>query len=243
MLRQHYRHIRNRSARWLGVVLTVALWATALMPQLSEATEGVVPGLDLAGVTRVHFDGRGKLFIVQSQDAGLTISASAALSEQIEVDVVGDVLFISVPKRPYGKPTFHLTLHELREVVSRGAGDVQMDSLQADELVLVGLGAGNFRMSNVAVNRLSIEAHGAGSYAMAGSATRQDIALFGAPSYRGADMQTQETELAANGAASAEVSARGALFVDVNGAASVTYRGSPKITQNIRGAGSLRQRS
>lgn len=101
-----------------------------------------------------------------------------------------------------------------------GASDVDIDSLNTDNLTADVSGAADIKINGGKVNRATYSLSGAG-----------DIKAF--------RLETQETSAAISGAGDGQVTALQKLTASISGAGEIKYKGHPTITKNISGMGEV----
>ena len=109
---------------------------------------------------------------------------------------------------------------ELNEVISRGAGEVDI--------------------SDAAGEKLRLESMGAASFEATGKVKSVEISSTGAGKIDAGKLQAENAKVDVTGAASVEVYASDQLDVKVSGAGSVEYSGNPKtVNKSVAGIGSV----
>jgi hypothetical protein len=174
----------------------------------------------------VAFTGIGTLYISMGDRESLEIEAEDNIMPHITAEVRGDRLELSFDSdrwenliRPTKPIRYFLTVTSLEEVNLSGLGDVQIEDIESDRLVLTLSGAGRVTTSGE-VNELEINVTGAGSY-------------------DGADLKSERIDVNLSGAGSATVWATEFLDVNISGLGNVRYYGEPEIRETVTGLGSL----
>lgn len=103
-------------------------------------------------------------------------------------------------------------------------------------------GATGVRFDRVAGDEFWIECHGASSAVLSGRADRLQVRAWEGSTVDANEVEARDVEAKLAGAAQVEVHANQQLSVQLTGASSLTYSGSPKVTKNLATAGSLRQK-
>ncbi len=204
----------------------------------------------VSGFDSVDFSGFGTLEVEQGDEYGLELTGSTRELERVEVEVRGDTLHIRQKSRwtlwfwdaGGQRIDVRLTVPELRELVVSGAGEVDVEGLEGDEFRFELSGAGEFSARDIDVRELSVTLSGASSAQLNGSADSQSVVISGAGDYDGRDLESDEVRVDISGASSATVWAKETLDITTSGAASVDYYGSPEVTTDVSGAGSITAR-
>ena len=209
------------------VVLVLALSACTFAVSYDEGSGVVVNETrQVSDFDEVAFTGIGILYITMGDDVQLEIEAEDNILPHIETRVRGDRLEISFDRdqwenliRPTEPIRYFLTVHSLKEVNLSGLGDVRIEEIEADRLVLTLSGAGRIETS--------------------GEVADQVINVTGAGSYDGGDMRSERIDVNLSGAGSATVWATEFLDVNISGLGNVRYYGNPEVRETVSGLGNL----
>jgi hypothetical protein len=201
----------------------------------------------VSGFNAIRLDGAGRLVITQGSSESLEIQAEDNLINELTSQVEDGTLVLGYRDRPWRKsilPTrpivYTLVVADLAKLTLNGAGDIDLQSLQTDTLVLEINGAGNFNIVDLAAKSISVNLAGTGSITVSGAVAEQQVTLDGAGSYQAGDLQTRTTAIEINGLGSGTVWTTETLDISINGGGSVSYYGSPTVTQEITGLGDVR---
>jgi putative autotransporter adhesin-like protein len=223
-------HATTRFASVVGMLLL------ALMLSACEVS---VPGISVtqgsgtvktetravSGFTGVALRGIGTLTIRQGNTESLTITTDDNILPLLTSTVSKGVLELSGKERTIPRPTngvkWDVTVKNLTSVALTGAGIVNVENLNTSSL--------------------DTKISGAGTMNVSGKASSQSISVTGAGNYNGRNFTAPTAKVSISGAGNAFVSASEALDATVSGAGVVTYYGTPKVTQHISGAGTVRQ--
>ncbi|MCZ6642905.1 MAG: DUF2807 domain-containing protein [Gammaproteobacteria bacterium] len=197
---------------------------------------------------RIYFSGTGTVYISQgvqlSQDGATIVRAQGSRDtlNHLIVEVSDGVLFIESFGQESADLIVNLSIHELRELVSEG-GVVVAESLKVGDLMLEGKGASSFRLEQLEADELQILGSGSTEFSLSGQVNRQVIELAGSGDYRARDLLSQSVEANVFGTGSVTLAVAEMLDIRVLGAARVSYVGSPYVSQEISGAGAVKQES
>ena len=92
------------------------------------------------------------------------------------------------------------------------------------------------------VQDLTIEAKGASQLELEGSADNMQISLAGAGEIEAEDLLAQVVHINCAGASKAEINVQRELWAQAAGASKITYKGAPRILQNMAIGGSVIRR-
>ncbi len=194
----------------------------------------------------------GRLVITQGEDESLIIEADADLISKVRADVsegqltLGvetgwvDKLSHAIAATLIRKPvTYTLVVKELKGLDIVGGALVEAADISAEELSIRVSGAGSIKFRSLEAQSLKIELRGTGKIEVDGRAQEQQVILSGAGVYQASDLETAKTSVSLTGAGSATVRATETLDVIHRGLGKVGYYGSPTITKNVTGLGSV----
>ena len=196
------------------------------------------------GVNQVSLDGTGTVILIQGNQESLTIEAEDNIIPHIQSNVNGNKLSLSYDTNtptPTKTVKYYLTLKDLSSISISGAGKVETNGFKTQSLIISTNGAGEGNMSGLNINKLTVNLSGAGKMNMAGTATDQTITISGAGDYLARDLKSQTTTITINGAGKGTLNVSNILNAIINGSGDINYLGNPKVSQQINGAGSVKQ--
>jgi len=221
---------------------------------------------EVSDFTGVELATLGNLIIELGDEEELRIEAEDNLLQYIEAEVHGGTLKIGHRQKVTLVPTesiyFYLTVKELDTIsVSgagnvkvpdlevaefslniSGAGDVDMEDLRTDVLEVNISGGGNVDMEDLNADVLKVKISGAGNlYIEGGEVEEQEITISGAGNYKARGLESAEADVRVPGLGSATIRVRDQLKVNISGAGSVKYVGSPIVEEEVSGVGSIEQ--
>ncbi len=120
-----------------------------------------------------------------------------------------------------------------------GAGDIQAEALQAQELKASIAGAGDMRIKSLDAGALSVKLAGSGDFSAAGHAASVHASIAGSGDLKAAKLDAKDVELSIAGSGDAIVWARRTLQVNVAGSGDVKYFGDAEVKQSVIGSGSI----
>ncbi len=210
-------------------IMAIALGLSACTFTISyDEGSGVIvnEARQVSDFDEVAFTGIGTLYITMGDEELLEIEAEDNILPRIVTEVRGDQLEIRFDNdswetliRPTEPIRYFLTVRTLKEVNLSGLGDVQIEGLETERLVLTLSGAGRLKAN--------------------GETGQLDINVTGAGSYDGADLESERVDVNLSGAGSATVWATEFLDVNISGLGNVRYYGEPEVRKTVTGLGSL----
>ena len=177
---------------------------------------------ELASFKSVEASGAFEVNIVCQQAQSFEIEGDDNLLPLIKTDVNGGALRIHSDE-PYNasRPiAISISVPNLEQFISAGAGDIHVSGVKNEELVLNNTGAAN------------IEASGQTKFV--------DLKSSGAGNIETEKLQAERAKVTVSGAANIDVFASQQLDVSVSGIGSVTYSGNPPVVnKSVSGIGSV----
>jgi hypothetical protein len=203
----------------------------------------------LSGFTAVHVTGPVNVELKAADSESVTVRIDDNLAPLIETRVTdGERPVLEIGVRPGAAfraaraPVVVVQFRTLTELVARGSGDVRADRLEADDFALSMSGSGDTRIETLQARRFAAVLSGSGDLVVRGGrADDQAYRLSGSGDLGAGRLAGRRVQVVIAGSGDASVSAAEALDVSISGSGDVTYRGSPRITQRIRGNGSVRR--
>ena len=193
-------------------------------------------GIDVSGA----FD----IKLTQGTTNSVIVEADDNLMALIRTEVRGNTLVID-NKKPISHSKslkVFITFTELKTIDLSGAVNIESQGkLTMPELSISGSGASDGKL-DMDVQRLGIDCSGGSKLRLTGSAKDVDVEVSGAVDLFAFDFPAENYKLSISGAGKAEINVSKNLKVDISGAASVRYKGTPTgIYQDISGAGSIKK--
>jgi hypothetical protein len=157
---------------------------------------------------------------------GVVVHAGREVIDRVVTQTDGDVLRIAVRDRgivigsdPLANVSADVSLPRLDDVLVDGSADVRLDRLRA--------------------HALTFRVRGTGSLFAQGRVGRLVTDIKGAADARLAQLRARSAHVSVEGAGGVDVAVSKRLSVHVRGAADITYRGDPVVTQDISGPGTV----
>jgi hypothetical protein len=181
----------------------------------------------------------GDVILTQGSQQSVQIKADQKIIDDLDVSVNGNTLTIKEKKviLPGNTIVIQIKTPEFKAIGVKGIGNIRNNgTIKADSLDLSIEASGVIDLG-LDVTDLSSSIEGSGKIGLSGTAENHDISISGSGTVKGYDLETNTTSVTILGSGEAQVMVQDTLNVDITGAGSIKYKGSPKITQNIKGSG------
>jgi len=201
---------------------------------------------EVASFEGVELRGIGKVIVRQGEQQSVEVEAREDLLSSIVTDVEDGTLVIGFTVDwadriviPSGPIRFHLTMPDVKLLKIGGAGTIEADDLETDDLTLIIRSAGAITTRSLAAGTLKVTISGAGGTRMDGKVDRQEVTISGAGGHDAGELESGACAVTVKGAGGATVWARDELKVRISGVGGVRYYGNPKLTKSISGLGGV----
>ena len=211
----------------------------------------VTSQLQLDAYHSLELRGAAKLVLHNAPEASTVLTTNLLLQNMgiadIRAEVRDSVLYIETPTTPPIDDmiaTFTIASPILRQITVYGAGDIESAEgqvLAQRELTLNLNGAAEADLL-LNVQSLTIDAKGASKLELQGTAEKANITIAGAGELEAEDLLTQVMHINCAGASKAEVNVATELWAQAAGASKITYKGTPRVKQNMAVGGSTIRR-
>jgi hypothetical protein len=223
---------------WIAVAALAHATTTAAASTTTEERP-------VAGFDDVLWDATGQLTIEQTGRERLVIEAERDVLRRIVTRVQGTRLEIGfAPGRVESKLPirFRLELRHLRRLELRGSGSTVSGPLRADELTLALHGSNDLRIEALDARRVDLLHAGAGDVLIRrGRVDVQRIVLEGSGTVDATALDARSSDVLLSGAGQVRLAAEQRLAARIDGSGDIVYRGQPRVTQVVRGAGDVRR--
>ena len=199
----------------------------------------------LGEFTRIDMDGGAKVNLVQGNEHSITVEGSRRVVDQVVTEVKDGVLEIYYRDRKLFENwaeslTLTITFTNLSDFKLDGGVELKADNLNLEDLNFIINGGASVKLENLLANTLNMKLAGGGDISVSGIAENQNIEVSGGTNYQAEALKSSNVRVKIIGAANVEVWAIGTLDLDLAGAYSVKYWGTPVITQKITGLGEVK---
>ncbi len=172
----------------------------------------------------VDLSGQGNVILTAGAEPALVIEAEDNFIPYLKSEVSGGKLILSSDDRVILSPTTPITYR----VTYTGA---------PAELAISG--SGTMRADDLTTDALNVVVKGTGQFTLVGSAAQLSFDVSGSGGLDGRNFANQNATLRISGTGSAVINAAQMLDVTIGGSGTISYLGSPTVTQNISGVGSV----
>jgi hypothetical protein len=230
----------------IGLFLITACGLSTIQDSREEITGSgnvITESREVSGFDSVSHTGIGRVIIDQGDQESLTIEADDNILEYITSEVKSGNLVLSfnedVRFESTSSITFNVGAKEIVELNSTGTGSIEIDELSTDNLNFSTSGTGSISIGSLTANDLAVNANGTGDIQLAGNVETQEINRVGTGDYDAPDLESKTAIVKATGTGSVVIWVLDSLDVEITGTSKVSYYGSPNVTQDISGTGSL----
>lgn len=224
--------ISTRSPWLIGTVVL------ALLATLSVSAKNCDEWRQVDAFDRLHVTAAVEIEVSQAQHSAVCFSSEQLDPSALTVQSIDGVLYVD-GSRVDPNLTIHVASPVIRDIYVNAPARISGDAITASRLVLESHGPSDIRMRNMQVQDLVVQGSGNVSFRMSGAATHQSVDLDGIGAYLAQDLASETSQVSVRGSGRVELWVEEILDVDIFGAASVLYGGSPWVSQNITGHGAI----
>jgi len=192
----------------------------------------------------VELSGVGTLLITQGDKPALEITAEENIMKYLQSDLHGNNLVLDVQDfvsiDPREEIIYRLTVTDLERIETSGLGNIEIGSLETQDLDLRISGSGNVNVDALQADYFKLEVSGLGDIQIAGRVEEQRVELSGAGNYDAAMLQSDEASVEISGTGHATVWVDNALDTEISGVGVLEYYGTPTLSTEMSGAGSIK---
>lgn len=230
---------------WIGG-LTPSDFNIAIAETVRGKGELLVEKREVANFDRIQLNGRGTAIITQGSAQEVVVQAEDTVMQNVITSVTSDkVLTIDFKKErlwervvPKQAPTFYITVDDIERIDVSGSGKVVSSTLNASALELQLHGSGSFDI-NMFVNKLVVHALGSGVLTLSGNANAQEVVIDGSAAYDAQNLLSKDISVELSGSGAAALNVLRSLDVRMDGSGNITYFGTPEVSQEVSGSGTL----
>ncbi len=189
--------------------------------------------------------GSNKIIFSQGTTQEVKVIGHQNIIDELDLNVINNTLQVDFKEGCYKDDvTFEITLPTLAFVSIGGSGDViinDFDNQTVLEAVITGSGAITLNEFEGA-SSINIDIEGSGYFEAKNDIStldNLDITISGSGSFDGFEMSSNNATVDISGSGNARLSVIENLDVLISGSGKVYYKGSPTISENISGSGSL----
>jgi len=225
--------------------ILMSLILSALIVSGCGSTNVVTEDRPVRSFNRVSLTGAGRIIVTQGDEESLTVEAEDNIMPYIKTEVQDGTLILGFTDEAKHKEfrvtkpiKFYLSMKEVVGLDIAGPGNIHVPSLHTNQLEVVVNMGGNVSVDSLTAEELVLRLTGRASVEVAGRVVEQNISLAGG-SYRAAKLESQVGTVEVKNLGNASVWATEALDVQISGGGNVEYYGNPRITQKVTGRAKL----
>ena len=206
---------------------------------------------DVGPFQRVEVAGHAELVLVQGDREGVVVEASPksqarvrvrAQNGRLTIEVDDTASWLGVMGSGAREPTITVYFRSLESLKTSGSIKTTAATIVSPALDINASGAASFRVDALKVDSLRFTGAGAVKGEFAGTATRQEISISGAGTYRGSKLASDSATVNVSGAGKVSINASKQLDASISGAGAIEYFGDPRLRQRVSGAGKITRR-
>ncbi|MCD6092328.1 MAG: DUF2807 domain-containing protein [Bacteroidales bacterium] len=199
---------------------------------------------NMHGFHGIDVGGAFEITLIKATKEKVVLEIDDNLMPYVTTKVFGGILEID-NKRDFRDPSkLKVTIYykSIDEIDLSGAASIYSDDvLTTESFEIEASGASEIQLK-LDIESLEADFSGASKIAFSGRAKSAVIETSGATVYKALDLETDNCEIDASGAAVARIWVTGKLELEASGASSIRYKGSPSIDLiDISGASSVRK--
>lgn len=186
------------------------------------------------------------VFVTQGADYAVKVEASENLMGIIETKVKSDKLIIDVKNNKCirGNETIsvYITLPNLSALNISGSGKIKVSNyLETEKLTIKISGSGDVEIDSLAANEIAATISGSGDLSVTGTDTVavQIVEVSGSGKVQNINLPSREASVNISGSGECLIYAIETLDVRISGSGNVRYKGNPTITTAITGSGNI----
>ncbi len=188
----------------------------------------VTPGINLVPTDRIRYNLNVKALKAFNLEGSARVESASLEGSQFELnlDGSGDIALGDVKVDALN---FNLD----------GSGSLELETLTARKVTLGLNGSGKGTLSGLNADELQAEINGSGEYILKGKVTRQSLQAIGSGGYDAQRLESQQAKITITGSGDSKVWATQVLNVSIFGSGTLAYQGTPRVTQQVSGSGSI----
>lgn len=233
--------------KWLVVgllALTAILNLTACNAFLVGSGDIITETVQVSNFDRVALEGSGEIRLTQDGSEALEIETYENIMELVMAEVEDGTLTLGLkdadkmvlPRRLI----FHVSVDDLTGLAVAGSGEIEAETISADQMETSVAGSGKVRISNLVADGMRASIGGSGQIELAsGEAADQDISISGSGNYSAGDVCSASVKVEISGSGKATICATETLDANISGSGSVDYYGQPTVNVSSSGSGRI----
>ena len=194
---------------------------------------------------KVKSDGSFKVYITNSEETDVVVSADENLLQYIETYVSGETLHLDIEEWHSVKAVVPLEVYiampELEGIVQSGSGRITTDYYEAGHFDVTLSGSGSI-YTEFASESAELVLSGSGKIEIAGYADYAKMKISGSGNIEGADFEVTNCRTYTSGSGNMWLSVENELESHISGSGNVYYYGSPTVEKSVSGSGNVIQK-
>jgi hypothetical protein len=247
--------IRKTLIRKIAAAAVLALWTAATLAGCvvinftdndNEMGRGplIEKRFETAPYTEVEIKANIAAVYSKEPSDAVVVEIQENLAEFLHVEVRENRLVVKADREfitnENEMPVLYISAPELTRVQANGAFDFRGgDTVSGEHFEMDVSGSAEIKL-DLDVQAFTARLWGGSTARLSGAAEEVRIEISGAGYLDALELDTVRTAIDMQGAGNATVSCSGTLDVSLSGAASLQYRGNPRVTSDVQGAGSVR---
>ncbi len=206
----------------------------------------VAQEIEVQEFERLRLEGIGEVIFTQEAFAPVMLVGEDNILDHIEVSVEDRELVIE------REPGFNLwpskevlilvSAPGLETITNSGDGDITGDgTIEGSGLQVILEGSGNIEL-DLDLESLDSSLFGSGDVLLNGRATSHNVGVTGSGNIEAFELQTQHSAVEISGSGGANVYAIDSLEAVIYGSGDVVYEGTPTVSSQVEGSGSVSRR-
>jgi len=203
--------------------------------------------IHIEDVEYVDLSGSGKVNITFGETEALTVIGDDNIIEAMDIEVKGGKLRLGSYKNKFTSVSpsqniqFNLTLKSLNGMGVSGSGELESESVKADDFKISISGSGEVTMDGLETGSLKLNISGSGNCAIrSGSVDKQNIRISGSGEYHAKNLSSKEADCQISGSGDADLMVSEFINADISGSGSIRYWGNARTSLDASGSGSIR---
>lgn len=230
-------------ARRRFAAASMAAAASLLPGAVGAAAAKAERTVELAEFDRLVFAVPARARIAFEDAHRVRVRAEKDVADRLQFRADGRTLHVEAGRGFVAKAPIDMALacRRLTSLRVLSAGEIRLDGLQVASFDIAVRDAATLVAGGLGLGTLTVDVADGGSVVLSGRAASQQVTMAGAARYDALNLQTERARVQAGGASDAVLRVRDDLAVRVGDAATVRYHGSPRLTESVSGAGTLRK--
>jgi hypothetical protein len=184
---------------------------------------------DYTDFTRVEVSSGFHVELVQSDSYSVSVTASEALFNFIQVSKEADTLIIGLTGFGQGTKKAEITMPTLTDLTLNGGSHATITGFSSTETLDINLSGGSHLDGDIESGDTSIKLSSGSHITLSGSGADTSYSISGGSHAKLGDFNVENAELTASGGSHATINVSGILDVIVNGGSHVSYKGDPSL--------------